>query len=120
MYFLKNKVCLKKSKSLKLWAPVKLKIKFNTFLLQKGRTRAQSQSDQSKPNFNSVNWSLSDQCLGFTLGLLTPPKGLGHISGSVLCNTHSLSFRLRRAPVHHSCCCSWQSSDDSISKTAGV
>lgn len=39
----------------------------------------------------------------------TPPKDLGHFSGSGLCSPHSLSSRLQVAPLH--CCCSRRSAN---------
>ena len=71
---------------------------------KKERTRAQSQSDQSQPQWQEYN-VLNVQCLGTTLSLLGSFKGLGSLLHSVLYSTQSLSSRLRLAPFHICCSC---------------
>ena len=87
------------------------------FLLQEERNRAQSQSDQSQPQWQEYN-VLNVQCLGTTLSFLGSFKGLGSLLYSALYSTQSLSSRLRLAPFHT--CCSWCSCLGTVSPNAGV
>ena len=84
---------------------------------KKERTRAQSQSNQSQPQWQEYN-VLNVQCLGTTPSFLGSFKGLGSLLYSALYSTQSLSSRLRLAPFHT--CCSWCSCLGTVSPNAGV
>ena len=87
----------------------KIKNKLNTFLLQERRTRVVI--IWTKPNqLKRVNNSTFND-LGFTHNLL------GHFSSPTLCSTHSVSSRLRLAPLHTYC--PWSSHGSGISKMLG-
>ena len=83
---------------------------------KKERTRAQSQSDQSQPQWQEYN-VLNVQCLGTTLSFLGSFKGLGSLLYSALYSTQSLSSRLKLAPPHT--CCPWYSCQGTASPNAG-
>lgn len=73
--------------------------------------------NQAKPNSNNITQCpiLWDSFMIFW----TPPLGLSHFSGSVLCSTHSLSPRLQLVPLHCYYCSWWSSHVTGISKTLG-
>lgn len=67
--------------------------------------------NQTKPNFRSVNDSVSNS-------LELTPGGVALFPGSALCSTQSLSSRLWLAPFHYCYCSWWSSHSTGISKTA--
>lgn len=89
-----------KIRSLLTVGSYKMESKLNSFLLQKGRTRAQSWSDQSKLKLQQCK-SLNVQYPGLAsiTIFLAPSRGLGHCSGSALWSIHSLSSRSQAGSI---------------------
>lgn len=75
----------------------KIKINSHSFLLQEENTRAQTESNQSKPKSSNANSSFSS--IWGSVMICWVPKPLGVLSGSGSPNTCSLSHRLSLAPT---------------------